>query len=120
MAVSPDFLAYVLEQLESIGGVTHRRMFGGVGLSRHGLFFALIAEDALYLKTDDASRADFEAAGSEPFRPFGDDRPMSYWLAPLDALEDPELLAQWVQKALSAAARAKAAKPAKRKPKPKP
>jgi DNA transformation protein len=71
MAVSPDHLAYVLEQLEPLGGITHARMFGGVGLRRHGLFFALIADDGLYLKTDAVNRPDFEAAGCEPFKPFG-------------------------------------------------
>lgn len=115
MAVSPDFLDYLLEQLQPLGGITHKRMFGGVGLSRHDLFFALIAEDALYLKTDALNRADFEATGCEPFRPFGGDKPMSYWSAPLDALEDPEVLALWCHKALDASARAKAPKPKKKK-----
>ena len=113
MAVSADYRDYVLEQLESLGGITHKAMFGGVGLYHHGLFFALIADEALYLKVDDLNRADFEAAGSEPFRPFGGDKPMSYWTAPLDALEDPEQLEHWARLALAAAERAK--KPARRK-----
>ncbi|MDO8800928.1 TfoX/Sxy family protein [Phenylobacterium sp.] len=107
MAVSPEFVDYVLEQLQPLGGITHRRMFGGVGLSRHELFFALIAEDTLYLKVDDANRADFEAAGCEPFKPFGGDKAMSYWSTPLEALEDPDLLAAWAGKGIDAAARGK-------------
>lgn len=114
MAVSPDFLDYVLEQLHPMGGITHKRMFGGVGLSRHELFFALIAEDTLYLKVDDDNREAFAAAGSEPFKPFGGDKAMSYWSAPLEALEDPDALADWATKGIEAAARAKS-KP-KRKP----
>lgn len=113
MAVSPDYLEFVLEQLEPMGGITHARMFGGVGLRRHGAFFGLIAEDALYLKVDAINRPDFEAAGCEPFRPFGGDKPMSYWSAPLEALEDPDLLAEWARKALGAAERARAPKPKK-------
>lgn len=116
MAVSPDFLDYVLEQLQPLGGITHKRMFGGVGLSRHDLFFGLIAEDALYLKVDAVNRAEFEAAGCEPFRPFGGDKPMSYWSAPLEALEDPDVLAAWCHKALDASARAKAPRSRKTKP----
>jgi DNA transformation protein and related proteins len=115
MAVSADFREMVLELLEPLGGVTHRKMFGGVGLRRHDLFFALIAEDTLYLKVDDANRADFEAAGCEPFRPFGGDQPMSYWSVPLDALEDPDVLAHWAHKGLAAALRAKAPKPKKQR-----
>lgn len=114
MAVSPDFLDMVLELFEPMGGVIHKRMFGGVGLSRHDLFFALIAEDALYLKADDVTRPEFAAAGSAPFHPFGGDRAMGYWSAPLEALEDPDVLAQWARKALDAAARAKIRTPKKR------
>jgi len=108
MAVSPDFLELVLEHLEPMGGIAHRRMFGGVGLYRHDLFFALVAEDALYIKVDEANRADFEAAGCEPFKPFGGDKAMSYWSVPLEALEDPDALAQWAHRGLDAAARAQA------------
>jgi DNA transformation protein len=115
VAVSPDYLQFILEQLEPLGGVTHSRMFGGVGLRRHELFFGLIAGDCLYLKVDALNRPDFEAAGCEPFRPFGGDKPMSYWTAPLEALEDPDLLADWARKALDASARAKAPKPRKKR-----
>lgn len=118
MAVSSDYRDYVLELLEPLGGVTYRSMFGGVGLYQNGLFFALIAEDAVYLKVDDLNRADFEAAGCEPFRPFGGDKPMSYWSAPLEALEDPDALAAWARKGTEAAARAKT--PAPKRPRPSP
>ena len=37
----------------------------------------------------------------------GGDKAMSYWSAPLEALEDPELLAAWAGKGVDAAARAK-------------
>lgn len=115
MAVSPDFLDYVLEQLESLGGITHKRMFGAVGLYRHELFFGVIDDDLLYLKTDDLIRAEFEAAGGEPFRPYGDHRTAGFSTLPAEALEDPAELAIWTRKALDAAARAKT----KKKPKPK-
>lgn len=109
MSVSPDFLDMALEQLEPLGGVTSRRMFGAIGLRRHELFFAVIDDDVLYLKVDDQVRAEFEAAGGEAFRPYGDHRSMNYFSVP-DALEDPEVLIGWARKALDAAARAQAAK----------
>lgn len=43
-------------------------MFGGVGLYAGELFFALIDDDILYLKADDATPAAFEA-----LRPWVDD-----------------------------------------------
>jgi len=39
MAVSEEYLAYVLDQLESVGSVVPRRMFGAVGLYLDGVFF---------------------------------------------------------------------------------
>ena len=108
MAVSPDYRDYVLELLAPLGGLRHTAMFGGVGIYSHDFFFALIAEDALYLKVDTVNQPDFEAAGCEPFRPFGGDKPMSYWSVPQEALEDPNLLVEWSRKGVEAAMRAKA------------
>ena len=51
-------------------------MFGRVGLYAQGLFFALIAEDRLYFKVNDATRPEFQQRGMEPFRPFAEDSAM--------------------------------------------
>ncbi len=56
MSVSNDYRDFVLEQLAPAGRVTSRAMFGGVGLYLDGLFFALIDDDTLFFKTDDATR----------------------------------------------------------------
>jgi len=106
MAVSDDYLIYVLDQLASLGSVESRRMFGGAGIYCRGVMFALVADDVLYLKVDDSNRGDFEAAGMEPFRPFPDKGTvMSYYEAPADVLESKSELADWAQKALRAAER---------------
>lgn len=107
MAVSPDFVAFVLDQLEGLGGVTTRRMFGGAGLWRHGLFFGLIAEDVLYLKADAETRDAFEAAGGEAFRPFGRKRNLGFWSVSAETLEDEDALQGWARLAVEAAMRAK-------------
>ena len=89
-------------------------MFGGVGIYSGDLFFALLAEDRLYLKVDDSNRADFVAAGTGPFRPFGDDRmTMQYYEVPLEIIESPTQLARWAAKAVAVALAAKQSKPAK-------
>src|SRR6202011_6189680 len=41
MPVTDSFVAFVLEQLDSLGPITAKRMFGGVGLYAGDLFFAL-------------------------------------------------------------------------------
>ena len=83
-------------------------MFGGVGLYSGDVFFALIADDTVYFKTDDSTRPEFEARGMEPFRPFGDDGgTMQYYQLPEDVLEDPEVLRTWAEKAVAIARKSK-------------
>ncbi len=85
-------------------------MFGGVGVYANGLFFALIDDDTLYLKGDETLKAEFEAAGSHAFAPFGHDKPMAYWAAPTEALDDQDFLLEWSRKSLEVAARKSAKK----------
>jgi DNA transformation protein len=117
MSISPEFADYLNDQLASFGPMTIRRMFGGAGLFRDGVMFGLIADETLYLKTGDANRADFEAAGMGPFTYTGKSKPvsMSYHEVPADVLEDPDLLSAWAGKAFAVAQAAKAAAPPKRK-----
>jgi DNA transformation protein len=111
MSVSPSYKAFVLEQLAVAGPVTAKSMFGGVGLYCHGLFFALIDDDTLYLKVDDTTRAEFERMGSEPFRPFGgDSHVMQYYTLPAELLEDRAALRPWVEQAIGVARRKAAGK----------
>jgi DNA transformation protein len=111
MPVSPSYKTFVLEQLQVVGPVTAKAMFGGVGLYCQGLFFALIADDTLYLKVDDITRPEFERVGSRPFRPYGDDAyEMQYYELPADVLEDRSALLPWVQRAIEAARRKVAGK----------
>jgi DNA transformation protein len=85
-------------------------MFGGVGIYSRGLFFALISEDRLYFKVDDATRPDFQRHRMEPFRPFEDESAMGYYEVPADVVEDTVRLASWAEKAIEVAARAKQGK----------
>ena len=104
MSVSESYRSYVLEQLESVGQVTAKNMFGGVGLYLEGLFFALIANDILYFKVDESNRLDYEAVGMGPFRPYGDKSyAMKYYEVPADVLEERETLRLWADKALAVA-----------------
>ena len=51
MAVTDDYLAFVLEQFARVTPVTARRMFGGVGLYADGVFFGVIDNNQLFLRT---------------------------------------------------------------------
>ncbi|HZR19077.1 MAG TPA: TfoX/Sxy family protein [Verrucomicrobiae bacterium] len=107
MAVSPSYREFVLEQLGRVMPVTGKSMFGGVGIYAQGLCFALIAEDRLYFKVDDATRPSFEQRGMEPFRPFGEDSAMGYYELPADVVEDVAQLESWMRKAIDVAAKSK-------------
>jgi DNA transformation protein and related proteins len=113
--VSKGYHEYVLDQLHGLAGVTSRRMFGGVGLYSGAVFFGLINDDVLYLRVDDESRGEYEARGMEAFRPVKDKPEVmsSYYRAPVDVLEEQELLLSWARRAVEAARRAKA-KPKKK------
>jgi DNA transformation protein len=117
MAARDDrFRTFVLDQLDGLGEVTARSMFGGVGLYCGDRFFGLIARDTLYLKTDDGNRADFEAAEMPPFKPYADRQStMRYHAVPVDVLESAVDLVVWARKAVAAADRAAAARERKRR-----
>src|SRR5919202_203496 len=101
LKVTDAFRAFVLDQLEELGDVTPKPMFGGVGLYCRGVFFGIIARDVLYLKVGDSTRADYERAGTHPFRPYPD-RPgtMQYYAVPVDVLESAIDLVAWARKAV--------------------
>lgn len=108
MPVSESFRTFALDQLGRVtpGGVRGKTMFGGVGIYAGDRFFALLADDTLYLKADSRTRAEFVAAGMAPFKPFGDGAyEMSYYGVSAELLEDVDALRAWVGKALEAAQR---------------
>jgi DNA transformation protein len=116
VSVSPSFRTFVLEQLgRCASSIRARNMFGGVGIYAGELFFALIADDTLYLKVDDRTRPDFERRGLGPFRPYGEHgEVMQYYRVSEDLLEDAEELRVWVEQAVEVARRARRGKSGRR------
>ena len=118
MANSAAFLDHLRELMRAGGrAVSARAMFGGHGLYVDGLFVAIVDDDVLYLRADDASRAEFASLGLPPFEyatKEGKRHAMSYLRAPDEALDSAQAMAPWVRSALGAALRA-AASPASRK-----
>jgi DNA transformation protein len=112
MAVQPQYLAYILEQLERLGALSSRRMFGAVGLYSGELFFGLIDDDTLFFKTDGSNNAEYLARNMPRFMPFPE-RPeavMAYHQVPADIIEDGELLVSWARKSVAVALTSRAAK----------
>jgi DNA transformation protein and related proteins len=107
LASSDAFEAFVLDQLEGIGDLVSRKMFGGVGLYASGYFFGIIARDVLYLKVDAENLREFEDAGSRMFKPYPN-RPgtMKYYEVPVGVLESAPDLVRWARESIRAAERA--------------
>jgi DNA transformation protein len=104
-----EFADLVLESLAPLGGVSARRMFGGYGIYKQSVMFALIAHDQLYFRVDAGNRAAYDAAGLEPFIYTEKGKPvrMPYHAAPAEGFEDPEVLCAWAREAYAAALRVK-------------
>ncbi len=101
MAVSPSFLTFVLEQLSGVRRVTHRRMFGGVGLYSDEVFFAVIDNDTIFFKVNDETRPRYEKRRMPPFAPIPGKPPMrGYYQVPPGVLEDADELAVWAREAV--------------------
>ena len=118
-----EFATYCCDLLGAIGPCTPRRMFGGFGISTGGLTVALMTDlgqgEKLWLKADDATRAQFEAAGCQRFGTLrgGVARGMNYYSAPDEAMDSPQQMAPWARLALDAALKAALNAPPKAPPK---
>lgn len=118
MAVSPDFRAFVEDQLGRVVSVRSRPMFGGLGLYSGDRFFGVVDDDVLYFKVDDDTRPRYRRRGMRPFEPMG--TPMNgYWQVPAGVIEDAEELESWAREAIEVASRARV-KPRRSRAKPKP
>lgn len=109
------FVSHVVDMMQVVGPVNHKRMFGGHGIFLDGLMFALIADSTLYLKVDSQNKDEFVELGLEPFTYYKQGKPfhLSYFQAPEETLEDIDSMREWANSAYSASLRANAKKPKK-------
>jgi len=112
-----SFHDFVRELFAGLGPIQVKRMFGGAGVYAQGRMFALLADDAIYLKADAELKRALAEEGCGPFvwtpssgPRAGEQIDMGYWRLPDAALDDPELAAQWGAKALAVALAAPAPK----------
>ena len=90
------------QQLQPLG-VQARAMFGGHGLFKDDVMFAIVdSEGRLYLRADGSTAMAFEAAGSTQHAR------MPYWEVPEPIREDPAQLREWVTTAAEVAVRSRA------------
>ena len=110
MTATTGYTEYVLELLEPIGPVRTARFFGGVGISKGSLQFAMIMGNSLYFAVDDDSRKKYEQAGMQPFSYMtkkGRIQVRRYFELPEDVLTDPAQLRLWASEAMRVASQPK-------------
>lgn len=116
MAVDQGLVEWVKEAMEPFGTVTSKRLFGGAALYLDGLAFAILAFDALWLKADAESAAEW---GDTPrfsvTRDDGKVQSLNYRRAPDETYDDADELRRWALLAVEAARRAPPKKPKARK-----
>ena len=79
------------------------------GIYRDDLMFALVSDDVLYLKTDEAMAAELAARELKPFKytKQGKRMTIAYYTAPAEIFDDPDEAKRWAKRAYAAALRAK-------------
>jgi DNA transformation protein len=104
----------IVELMEPLGGVSIRRMFGGRGVFKDGLMFALLSSRGVfYFKADEKTAPDFEREGCEQFSAVMKGRgptAMPYWRAPERLFDEPDEFVKWARTAYAAARRTQSAK----------
>lgn len=98
------FHEYIMHEVfGGIPGIISKRMFGGYGIYKDGIIFAIIAEGTLYFKVGEANKKDFDEHGAQAFRYLSKNRKevtMSYRELPAEIIEDKDEIAMWVTKAV--------------------
>jgi DNA transformation protein len=108
MIASDSFAEFLREQLEPLGRVTMRRMFGKIGVFCDGVMLGVVADEALYFRVDDQNRVLFAEARSTPplnYEKKGITIDLSFWRVPERLLDDTDELVLWARAALAAAHR---------------
>ncbi|MHA1523973.1 MAG: TfoX/Sxy family protein [Alphaproteobacteria bacterium] len=113
MSISQSFAEFLTDAFVEFGPITIRKMFGGAGVYKDGVMFALVADDVLYLKADADLAGQFKAQNMSQFvftPASGKTIAMSYWRAPDILYDDSEQMADWAARSHRVAAKTKLAK----------
>lgn len=112
MPTKSSLVAYVTEQLQFLGKISNRSIFGGMGIFIDDRLLGIVINDQLYLHTDRSNRDDYLNRGMVQFKPYPNafDLTTDHHQVPQDVIEDSQQLKAWGKRALVAAVEAAKAK----------
>jgi DNA transformation protein len=96
-----SMVAFLLDQLDD-PAISARAMFGGHGIYRNGRMFAIVYNEAIYLKLGETE----ESVDREPFRPRPTQTLRSFREVRADELEQPDSLRKLMSMAIAQASAA--------------
>ncbi len=102
------FTEHVIELMPVPDEIVPKRMFGGLGLFREGIMFAIIFDEKLYLKTDAINRPEFESNRLPPLtfqKKNGKTMSLSYYRCPEEAFQRQDTMSPWAKSAIDASLR---------------
>jgi DNA transformation protein len=108
MNASKELIEHYEDVLAPLGEVESQPMFSGAGFSKNGFTFAMLIQDELFMRVDDETRPQFEAAGSEPFSYDADGKRVvmrRYFSVPEDAADNAEMICELGRTSLASAKR---------------
>jgi DNA transformation protein len=103
MTLSQTFLTQAVEAMSKVDVITYRRIFNGAGIYHHGVQFAILINDHLYFRADEASRFLFEQKSMQAFQPLCSRIESRFYQVPESILENPSELRYWMRISVEAA-----------------
>ena len=112
MRVKSSLASYVAEQLASLGRVSSRAIFGGVGIFVDDRLLGIVIDEKVYLHTDPGNLDSYVSRGMPQFKPYPNafDLTTDHHQVPAEVVQDAEQLKAWGQRALDAAVESAKAK----------
>ena len=106
MVATASFIEFLREQLEPLGHLAFRRMFGKTGVFCDGLMLGMVKDDLLYFRVDDQNKTAFKEAEIHPLESVrGSHVRLAFWRAPERLYDEPDEFVSWARAALEAARR---------------
>jgi DNA transformation protein and related proteins len=103
MTLSQTFLTQAVEAMSKVDVITYRRIFNGAGIYHHGVQFAILINDHLYFRADEASHFLFEQKAMQAFQPLCSRIESRFYQVPESVLENPSELRYWMRISVEAA-----------------